>query len=76
MDGKVEDKNITLWEAYQAAFIFIRDYYIRDGRSSFDLEMLLSAMAPQGNGGSSDPAMVEFFSDALEVVRKDKDAGF
>jgi hypothetical protein len=64
--------DISVKIAYEAAFIFIRDYYVRDGRNSQDLESLLSSMIPGPAGRSSDPAMREFFHDAVDQALKEE----
>lgn len=64
--------DISVKIAYEAAFIFIRDYYIRDGRSSQDIENLLSSMQSGPGGRSSDPAMREFFQDAVDQALKEE----
>lgn len=71
----MSEERLSFEDAYRAAFNFIRDYYIRDGGSSQDLESLLSGMALTGNGKSSDPAFIEFFQDAIKTMRKEKEQG-
>ncbi|WP_428154056.1 hypothetical protein [Brevundimonas sp.] len=63
---------ISVKIAYEAAFIFIREYYIRDGGNSQDIESLLSSMIPGPSGRSSDPAMREFFEDAVGQALKEE----
>jgi len=71
----MSEEFLSFEDAYKASFNFIRDYYIRDGRSSQDLESLLSGMALTGSGKSSDPAFVEFFRDAVKAMRREKEQG-
>ena len=72
-DGQVNEMNerLTVNEAYRAMFIFLEQYYERDGCQSDDIAVMLSGMAQTiwDDGGTNDPAQ---WSDWLKAVRTAK----
>jgi hypothetical protein len=62
-----DEPSLTLEQAYIAAYHFIHQFYERDAEKPVSMFFLLSWMALDGPGQSSDPAQ---WFDWLESVKK------
>ena len=66
------EKELTVREAFGALAIFVEEYWIRDGRPDDTLLKLLSWVAPVHSGAPADPAMWEYWIEAVERHRQSR----